>query len=192
MIKSEIAPLYSKLLYTPRLLLRPAVMADSEAVFAWSSDPEVTRYLRFQTHNSITHTRKIVKSWISQAKDPYFFHWIVEETVTGTAVGSMGIQIVSFTDNHGEVGYSFSRSAWNKGYATEALKEVLRFGFEEARFNRIQASHSTNNPASGRVMEKAGMVREGGPMKDYYKSSQSGYQDTYLYGITKEAWLLLH
>ena len=192
MMKTEIAPLHSKLLHTRRLLLRPPVMADSEAVFAWSSDLEVTRYLRYQTHNSITHTRKIVKSWITQAKDPYFFFWIIEEISTEQAVGSIGIQVISFNDNHGEVGYCFNRSVWNKGYCTEALKEILRFGFEEARFNRIQASHSTNNPASGRVMEKAGMIREGGPMKDFYKSLQSGYQDTYLYGITKAAWRLLH
>ncbi len=187
----DLLPLYSKPLYTDRLHLRKITLADSEAMFSWASDPEVTRYMRFATHNSLAFTRKVVKSWIAQAKDPYYFQWIIEESATGRPIGSIGLEVISFGDNHGEVGYCLHRSFWNKGYASEALKEVLRFGFEEVGFNRIQASFSTNNPASGRVMEKVGMVKEGGPMKEYYRSSQSGYQDSYLYALTKGAWRLL-
>ena len=60
-----------------------------------------------------------------------------------------------------EGGYSLNRSYWNRGIMTEALDEVLRYGFEQLRLNRIEAQYETDNPASGRVMEKAGMVREG-------------------------------
>lgn len=191
MVKSDIKPLGTHVLTTKRLLLRPITLGDSEAMFSWANDEEVTRYMRFETHHSLSHTRKIIKQWTSLYKDPYYFQWVIVEEEQQRVIGSIGLEVISFGDNHGEVGYCLNREYWNKGYITETLTEVLRFGFEDVGFNRIQASHSTNNPASGAVMLKVGMIREGGPMKEYYKSAQSGYQDSYLYALTSSQWRLL-
>jgi ribosomal-protein-alanine N-acetyltransferase len=60
-----------------------------------------------------------------------------------------------------EVGYSFSREFWNRGYATEALRAVLASAFESLPLNRVEAQHDLRNPASGRVMEKCSMTFEG-------------------------------
>ena len=60
-----------------------------------------------------------------------------------------------------EVGYSFARKEWNRGYATEALQAVLASVFTSLSVNRIEAQHDVRNPASGRVMEKCGMKKEG-------------------------------
>lgn len=60
-----------------------------------------------------------------------------------------------------EVGYSLSRTYWNQGLMTEALKVVLQCGFSDLRLNRIEAQHDVRNPASGKVMEKCGMRKEG-------------------------------
>ena len=70
---------------------------------------------------------------------------------------------------------------------TEAVKAVLQYMFVDIGLNRIEASHSTHNIASGRVLEKVGMLLEG-QSKDYYFCN-SGFQDSRFFGVTKEQFL---
>jgi RimJ/RimL family protein N-acetyltransferase len=71
-----------------------------------------------------------------------------------------------------ELGYWIGRESWGHGYATEAVKAFLTFGFDQLGLNRIQACHYTRNPASGRVMEKAGMQFEGVQRQHVWKDGQ--------------------
>ena len=80
---------------------------------------------------------------------------------TGHLVGTIGFMWWNQENRSAEVGYSLSRVQWNRGLMTEALREVIRFGFEEMDLHRIEAQHEVSNPASGRVMEKVGMRKEG-------------------------------
>ncbi|MBQ1946848.1 MAG: GNAT family N-acetyltransferase, partial [Clostridia bacterium] len=79
----------------------------------------------------------------------------------GRLIGTIGFIWVNTDHRSAEVGYSLARDCWNQGYATESLKAILHYGFERLRLNRIEAQHEADNPASGRVMEKAGMQYEG-------------------------------
>jgi ribosomal-protein-alanine N-acetyltransferase len=181
MTDSDIKRITSPILSSRRLILRPFTLDDAQALFSWSSDSEVTKFLRFSQHTSIQESRRIIQSWIDSEKHPPFFHWAIELREEVIVIGSIGIEIMSLHDNRGEIGYCLTRSSWNRGYATEALQCVLRFGLDVAGFHRLEACHSINNVASGRVMEKAGMVREAGPLKHYYRSDLEGYQDVYMY-----------
>ena len=72
-----------------------------------------------------------------------------------------------------EIGYSFSRDYWNRGYATQALTAVIRTAFHFLPdLNRIEAQHDIRNPASGRVMEKCGMKKEGILRSRLYNKSE--------------------
>ena len=66
-----------------------------------------------------------------------------------------------YVNSAAEIGYSFSKAHWNKGYATEALRTVMDSVFRTLPVNRLEAQHDVRNPASGRVMEKCGMRKEG-------------------------------
>ncbi len=171
----------SPIMTTGRLVLRPFVMDDAQALFTWACDLEVTRYLRFPSHEDIGDSRKVIERWISEATKPPFFHWAITIRTTKEVVGSIGIDVQSPHDNRGEVGYCLARHVWNRGYATEALQAVLDFGLQIAGFHRIEACHSVSNPASGKVMRKAGMRFEAGPLHHYYRSDALGYQDTVMY-----------
>jgi len=92
--------------------------------------------------------------------------------------------VVNETDLCGDFGYSISRKYWGQGIATEALKAVLKLAFETVGFNRIESYHSTKNPASGKVMQKAGMKFEGLARQKY--KSNVGFEDSNLYSILKE------
>ena len=186
MIETQIARISSPLLYSSRLMLRPFTLDDAPALFSWSSDPEVTAYLRFSVHESIKESRSVISRWMKSALHPPFFHWAIEKRDTQQVIGSIGIEIMSLHDNRGELGYCLTKSAWNCGYATEAVKMVLQFALERGGFHRLEACHAENNIASGRVMEKAGMHREAGPLHHYYRSDILGYQNVYMYAITEE------
>ena len=97
-----------------------------------------------------------------------------------TVVGSIGLGLVpSF--NLAELGYWVGKPYWGKGYATEAARAVVQFGFEKLSLHRIQATHFGNNPASGRVMQKVGMLYEGCRRQHTLKWGE--YRDIKLYGM---------
>lgn len=163
-------------------------MEDAPALFAWASDPEVTRFLRFPSHEDIGDSRKVIERWMAEATKPPFFHWAITIRTTKAVVGSIGIDVQSPHDNRGEVGYCLAKPVWNQGYATEALKAVLEFGLQRAGFHRIEACHAVLNPASGKVMQKAGMRFEAGPLHHYYRSDALGYQDSLMYAIFSDTF----
>jgi len=86
--------------------------------------------------------------------------------------------------NKAELGYWLDEKYWNQGFATEAVKTVIRFGFEKLKLKRIFATHFDFNPASGKVMEKAGMKREG--ILKCHTLKNGEYQDHILYAIINE------
>ncbi len=185
---NTIKGVFSPIISTKRLLLRPFELSDAPSMFKWASDEEVTRYLRFKTHATLSESQSVIKHWLEEANSPYFFHWAIVHTATGDVIGSIGLHILNYTDRRGEIGYCLTKVMWNHGYASEALGAILCFGFEKANFNRLEACHSVTNPASGKVMQKAGMRWEAGPLVAYYKSSQSGFQDVMMYALTKQQW----
>ena len=87
--------------------------------------------------------------------------WAVTLRDSGKVIGTIGFMWYSDVNSAAEIGYSFSKAHWNIGYATEALRAVLRSVFAVRPVNRLEAQHDLRNPASGRVMEKSGMKKEG-------------------------------
>jgi RimJ/RimL family protein N-acetyltransferase len=84
------------------------------------------------------------------------------------------------------MGYWIGAPYWNRGYATEAARAVLRFAFDTVGLHRIYATHFTRNPASGRVMEKTGMQREGVWREHLMRGER--FEDAVVYGILREEW----
>lgn len=105
--------------------------------------------------------------------------------LSGQLVGAMGLAIKG-THRHAELGYWIGVPYWNRGYATEAGRMILRFGFEELGLNRIFAHHFVRNPASGRVMLKLGMRLEGRLRQHVRKWGE--FEDLDEYGILASEW----
>ena len=98
----------------------------------------------------------------------------------GTLVGSISVGINS-AHRHGEIGYWIGRPFWGHGYATAALRLLLAYCFSRLGLHRVFAHHMARNPASGRVMEKAGMHPEGTLREHVLKADV--YEDVVLYGL---------
>lgn len=173
-------------LETLRLKLRPFSLSDARDVMRLAGDRDIA-----DTTLNIPHPYAdgMAESWIETHKPGYETNSSVTFAVVlrdgACLVGAIGLTIdVRF--NKAELGYWTGRPYWNKGYATEAAKAAVEFGFSDLRLNRIYARHLARNPSSGRVMEKIGMQQEGIARQDLMKWEK--YEDMVLYGILLEDW----
>lgn len=171
-------------LETPRLFLRPMKMSDCQDVFAYSRDPEVARHVLWDAHQTIGQSRAYLRYILRQYRngEPSSYGIVLKET--NHLIGTIGFMWVNTENRSTEVGYSLSRSHWNQGLMTEALRAVIELAFDVMKLHRVEAQHETDNPASGRVMLKVGMRREGTMRGRIFNKGR--YVDVDVYGILKE------
>ena len=170
-------------LESSRLVLRPLRRQDAKDIFAYASDPEVARYVLWEPHKSVSDTRGYIRYMRALYRRGLPGSWAVALRDSGRVIGTIGFMWYSDANCAAEVGYSFSRDSWNKGYATEALNSVIRSVFASLPVNRLEAQHDVRNPASGRVMEKCGMRKEG-VLRQRVKN-KGEYIDTVLWSILR-------
>lgn len=152
----------TKTIETPRLILRRAREADAQPMFQnWASDPEVTKFLTWPTHDNVAVTQWVVNDWVSQSEKDNYYQWMIELKDLEQPIGSISVVQQNDTVGEMEIGYCIGKNWWHQGIVTEALGAVINFLFTQANANRIEAKHDTKNPNSGAVMRKCGMVFEG-------------------------------
>ena len=171
-------------LETPRLILRRLEMRDAPDLFDYSRDPQVAKHVLWDAQTSVSEARAYVRYMLRRYRAGEPASWGIEEKDTGRVVGTIGYMWYQRDNNACEVGYSLARRRWNRGYMTEALAEVLRFSFEELGVHRVEAQHEVENAASGAVMRKCGMRKEGTLRGRLYNKGR--YVDVDLYAMLRE------
>ena len=129
------------------------------------------------------------QQWILQRPQAWRDNTALNYAITqpdDTLCGSVSLGLDGL-HNQAELGYWIGKPYWGKGYATEAAEAIMTFGFNTLQLNRINATHFSDNPASGRVMEKLGMTYEGTRRRFTLRAGQ--YRDIKLYGLLREDWL---
>ncbi len=175
-------------LATERLTLRRFEIEDAEHMYYnWASDPEVTRYLTWPAHKSVEVTEQVLKDWILQYDKKEYYQWAIELNELEQPIGSISAVKADDRTKSVEIGYCIGREFWNKGYTTEALREVIRFFLAEVGAGRVCARHDSNNPNSGKVMEAAGMEYEGTLRRADYNNQ--GICDAVVYAKIRSAAL---
>ena len=173
-------------LETEDLILRKPRMRDAKDIFRYASDPEVARYVLWESHRSVSETASFVRDLRVRIRAGYPSSWVVSLRETGLVIGTIGFVWYSTDNNAAELGYSFSREYWNQGYATQALHAVIDCLFSSLPLNRLEAQHDVRNPASGRVMQKCGLTQEGFLRGRIMNKGE--YIDTALYSILRSDW----
>ena len=171
-------------LHTQRLVLRPFRPEDAATVQRLAGHPDIASTTAHIPH---PYGDGVAEAWIAThadrlARDESAIFAITLAS-TGDLLGSIGLEI---RREHGraELGYWIGKPYWNQGYVTEAAREVLRFAFNGLGLRRVFAEHFVRNPASGRVMEKIGMVREGELRRHMIKDGLP--EDVLIWGILAE------
>lgn len=149
-------------IHTQRLLLRPFAQTDAQAMFDnWASDPEVTKYLSWPTHNSPEISAMVLEDWTGHYAETNYYQWAIVPRELGQPIGSIAAVHIHERVAKVEIGYCIGRQWWHKGYTSEALQAVITFFLEEVGANRVEACHDARNAHSGQVMAKCGMLYEG-------------------------------
>jgi len=168
-------------LETRRLILRKVTLADLDAIFAYSSDEEVTRFLRWGPHTTReqteAHLREVLQGYEAGTDGP----WGIERREAGRLVGSIHLMEVSVQHRKAEIGFVLARPYWGRGLMTEALARVLEYSFAVAGLNRIEASCLVENRAGMAVLNRAGMRREG--ILREYSFQKGAFRDFCLYAL---------
>ena len=178
---------YMPSLETDRLLLRRLTMRDAEDIFAYSKDPEVARHVLWSAHRSIGESRAYIRYMMRRYRMTEPASWGIERLDQHRVIGTIGFMNIDDANWCAEVGYSLARSCWGQGYMTEALTAVLEYGFHALNLHRIEAMHEPDNPASGAVMRKCGMQREG--LLRGKLLNKGHYVDVEVYGILREDFM---
>ena len=173
-------------LETSRLLLRPFVLEDGEAMFRnWASDSEVTKYLTWPPHGSVEITQGLLSQWVADYQSKDFYQWaIVLKEQSMEPIGSISVVAHNSQVGKAEIGYCIGRSWWHQGITSEALQAVMDFLFDRVGMNRLEARHDPRNPHSGNVMKKCGMVYEGTLRQS--DCNNQGLCDACLYALLAE------
>ena len=148
-------------LETERLILRRISVNDAEEAFEnWTNDPETAKFVTWDPHGTVEVTKELFTMWKEEYNHEHTYRWVVYVKELDTIIGTIDVVHQSNRERTCEIGYCYGSKFWGKGYATEALFKVIDFLLNEVRFDVVEAIHLITNPASGRVMEKAGMKYE--------------------------------
>ncbi len=143
---------------TERLVLRRPSPDDAPAIYRYSSDPDVTRFVQWRPHRDMRDTREFLIRCIGLWNGEERFPFVIMPKGVQTPIGM--IEIHSGGCRWG-VGYVLAKKFWGRGYTTEALRGVIGWALAQPSVYRMDATCDVENVASYRVMEKAGMQREG-------------------------------
>ena len=174
-------------LETERLILRPFESSDAGAVQRFAGDRTIA-----DTTLAIPHPYEggMAEEWISSHEQGFdsgeHVAFAIVNTQTNQLVGAVSLDDISPCHRRAELGYWIGTPYWTKGYCTEAVRAVVDYGFRVLNLNRIQGRCLKRNPASGRVMQKLGLTREG-CLRQYVKKWDE-MEDVYVFGILRSEW----
>jgi [ribosomal protein S5]-alanine N-acetyltransferase len=176
------------LLQTKRLTLRDIEPSDCPIIFEFANDGSISRHLRFGSISSESGTQEYVaKAMAARDASPRLSYKLAMSIKPLTKMaGSCWMDIEDPQSRNASIGYFVEQRHWNKGYATEMLRALVQFGFEELQLHRIYGNCDAENPATRRVLEKVGMRQEGLLRQHCLRSY--GWADVCFYGILRSEW----
>ncbi|MCL2860260.1 MAG: GNAT family N-acetyltransferase [Oscillospiraceae bacterium] len=172
---------------TGRLILRKFTLDDVDGMYNnWASDFETSKMLDWDVHENREVTLSVISNWIKEYEKLFYFNWVVELKENGEIIGNIEIRRCKLRDEICEIGYCYGSKYWNNGYASEALRAVIQFLINEVGVRIVEAKYISGNPASGKVMEKAGMKKDAVLRARVINKNTGDVNDFVIYSIMKE------
>ena len=172
-------------LETDRLRLREFAPDDEPRLLPFARKPEQLRYMLFSLADE-AEIAAFLSHAIRQidARPRLEYHLVMEDRADSSFVGGVALMIEPDAPSSAELGYWLCESRWGRGYAAEASRAIIDFGFDSLGLHRIWGKCHVDNAGSARVMEKCGMTLEGTIrehvwLRDHFRSS-------YLYSVLKD------
>jgi ribosomal-protein-alanine N-acetyltransferase len=178
------------ILETERLLLRPWSVEDADSLFEYAKDPRVGPIAGWPIHTSVKNSREIIETVLSAEGT-----FAVCRKEDGRAIGSIGLMIgegsnIGLKDDEAEIGYWIGVPFWGQGMIPEAVRELMRYAFEELHMKKLWGGYFDGNDKSKRVQEKCGLQYQY-TNKDKEWPLMHDVRTEHVTCITREAWRAL-
>ena len=173
-------------LQTDRLRLRPFDSGDADELFTLQSNAHVLRYWDSPPWTDRERADQFIARCQQMADDGSGVRVAIERASDAAFIGWSALNQWNPDFRTASMGYVFVESAWGHGYATEAARALLQWGFDTLDLNRVQAETDTRNVASARVLEKLGFVREGTLREDCVVNGD--VSDSWVFGLLRREW----
>ncbi|PEJ57003.1 GNAT family N-acetyltransferase [Bacillus sp. AFS002410] len=174
-------------LSTNRTTLREFVESDWEQVHKYASQKEVCQFQPWGPNTEYDTKEFVGTILVDQKKNNRTrFAFAIIEKEANELIGSIEFNIRDEQNRIGEIGYIIHPSYWRMGFATEATKEIISFGFKKFKLHRVYATCDVRNIGSAKVLEKCGLTLEGKMREDLLL--RDGWRDTFLYSILEHEW----
>ena len=173
-------------LQTARLRLRPFTDADEDGLFALHSNAHVLHYWDSPPWTDRARGGRFIEKCRQLSEEGSGARVAMERASDGAFLGWCGLTKWNPDYRSASLGYCLDDAAWGHGYATEAARALLQWGFDTLDLNRVQAETDTRNAASARVLEKLGFVLEGTLREDCFVNGD--VSDSWVFGLLRREW----
>jgi [ribosomal protein S5]-alanine N-acetyltransferase len=171
---------------TEHLILRDLRLDDAQDQLEYAQDDEIAGFGLWPPQKTLQENLDDIQEVLKYYATGTHFTWAVEHRSDRKMIGRLGLGGYNPRDARADVGYAYNRLYWGKGYATEAARAVLQFGFDRLTLHRVGAAVLPDNFGSIRVLEKLGFQREGVRRQAY--SLRGPYEDLLCYSILAPEW----
>ena len=176
--------MFPELVETQRLLLRKPLPKDADGIFqTYAQDREVTRYLVWSPHASVETTREFIANCQSRWESAKAFPYVITKRGNGELLGMIEFRL---NGHRVDCGFVLARPYWGQGLMPEAVSALIAISLAQPSIFRVEATCDVENRASARVLEKAGLSREGLLRRNIIHPNISlEPRDSLLYAITR-------
>ncbi|BBH24735.1 N-acetyltransferase [Paenibacillus baekrokdamisoli] len=171
-------------LESERLVLRQLKQEDSKELFQYFSKDEVTEYYDLESFKEIKQAEELIQSWNRKFESNQGIRWGISLKSEDRIIGTCGYHNWLKEHYKAEIGYELNPEFWLKGIMTEAIKEIIKFGFNELELNRIEAFIDPGNISSRKLLVKTGL-REEGLLKEYF-FEKNQFVDAAIFAILRK------
>lgn len=153
---------------TERLILRKFKISDDEAMLKyWNADKKIQSLYSEPVYTTKAEVDELLEKYINSYQKNDYYRWAIIEKNSGECIGQIAYFLVDSKNNFAEIEYCIGSDFQCKGYATEATKAVIQYGFDKINLHKVQICTKTINKPSKRVIEKCGFTYEG-TLRDYF------------------------
>ena len=153
---------------TDRLILRRFLYTDDDSMLKyWIADEKIQSLYSEPVYETKEAVKELLDKYIGSYEREDYYRWAIIEKTTGECIGQIAYFLVDNKNHFAEIEYCIGSDFQCKGFATEATKAVIKFGFEKMNLHKVQICTKTINAPSKRVIEKCGFNYEG-TLRDYF------------------------